>query len=62
MLFGVVTGVGRRMGVLDGVVIVEREGAALGEIWGVPFNQCRHSFVVMRERRTLPKLLWGRTC
>ena len=30
MLFGVVTGVGRRMGVLDGVVIIEGEPAVLG--------------------------------
>jgi len=30
MLFGVSSGVGRGMGVIDGVVIVEDEGAVLG--------------------------------
>jgi len=30
MLFGLVSGVGRGMGALDGVVIVKREGAVLG--------------------------------
>jgi len=30
MPFGMVSGVGRGMGVLDGVVIVEGEGAVLG--------------------------------
>ena len=30
MLFGTVIGVGRSMGVLDGVLIVEGEGAVLG--------------------------------
>ena len=30
MPFGVVSGVGRGLGVLDGVVIVEGEGAVLG--------------------------------
>jgi len=33
--FGVVSGVGQGMGVLDGVVIVKREGAVLGWIWGI---------------------------
>ena len=32
MPLGVVSGVGRGMGVLDGVVIVEREGAVLGRL------------------------------
>ena len=36
MPFGVVSGVGRGMGVLDGVEIVEEEGAVLGYILGVP--------------------------
>jgi len=31
MPFGTVSGVGRVFGVLDGVVIVEEEGAVLGE-------------------------------
>jgi len=30
MAFGMVSGVGRGMGILDGVVIVEEEGAVLG--------------------------------
>ena len=30
-----VNGVGRGVGVLDGVVTVEGEGAVLGRIWGV---------------------------
>ena len=36
MPFGVVRGVGRGMGVLDGVVIVEGEGAVLGVNLGHP--------------------------
>jgi len=36
MTFGLVSGVGRGMGVLDGVVIVEREGAVLGVNVGRP--------------------------
>jgi len=36
MLFGVVSGVSRGMGVLDGVVIVEREG----QILGIGASQC----------------------
>jgi len=32
MPFGVVSGVGRGMGVFDGVVIVEEEGAVLGVV------------------------------
>ena len=36
MLFGVVSGVGREMSVLDGVVIVEGEGAVLGVNLGRP--------------------------
>jgi len=38
MLFWVENGVGRRMGVLDEVVIVEREGAVLG-------GKCGHRVV-----------------
>jgi len=30
MPFGLVSGVGRGMGVLDGLMIIEREGAVLG--------------------------------
>ena len=36
MLFGIVSGVGRRMVVLDGVVIVEGEEAVLGVNLGHP--------------------------
>ena len=36
MPFGVLSGVGQGMGVLDGVVIVEREGAVLGMNVGRP--------------------------
>ena len=36
MPFGVVSGVGQRLGVLDGVVIVEGEGAVLGMNLGHP--------------------------
>ena len=36
MPFGMVNGVGRGMGVLDGVVIIEGEGAVLGVNLGVP--------------------------
>ena len=36
MLFGMVSGVGQMMGVLDGVVIVEGEGAVLGTNLGHP--------------------------
>jgi len=59
MPFGVVSGIGRGMGVLDGVVIVEGEGAVL------VVNLGRHivtngDFVeYVRERRAFLKLLWG---
>ena len=36
MTFEVVNGVGRGMGVLDGVVIVKGMGSFGGEIWGIP--------------------------
>ena len=36
MPFGVMKGVGQGMGVLDGVVIVEGEGAVLGVNLGLP--------------------------
>jgi len=58
--FGVVNGVDRGMGVLDGVVIVEGEGAVFGGEFGT--SRCNHwglCCVFMRERRALPKLLWG---
>jgi len=36
MPFGVVSGVGRGMGALDGVVIIEKEGVVLGVNLGHP--------------------------
>jgi len=36
MPFGVMSGIGRVMGVLDGVKIVEWEGAVLGVNVGIP--------------------------
>jgi len=36
MTFGMVSGVGQGMGVLDGVAIIKRERAVFGWIWGVP--------------------------
>ena len=49
------------MGVLDGVVIVEREGEDLGVNLGRPIVTNRGlCCVVVRKRRSLPKLLWGR--
>ena len=60
MPFRVVNEVGREMGVLDGVVIVEGEVAVLGIKCGASHcNQSGLCCVVVRERRTLPKLLWG---
>ena len=41
MPFGVVSGVGRGMGVLDGVVIVEGEGAVLGHLIVTNWNLLR---------------------
>jgi len=34
-------------------------GSFAGEFWASYCNQWGHSFVVVRERRTLLKLLWG---
>ena len=53
-----VSGVGRGIGALDGVVIVEREGAVLWVNVGRPIEINGDCCVVVRERRTLPKLLW----
>jgi len=39
MLFGMVSGVGRGMGILNGVVIVEEKGARLGEFGASHCNQ-----------------------
>ena len=58
MPFGVVSGVGREMGVLDGVVILEGEGTVCGEFGAFHCYQRELCCVVVRERRALPKLLW----
>jgi len=65
MPFGVVSGVGRGMGVVDGVVIVEGKGIVLkgrGEFRASHCNLWGLCCVVVRERRALPRLVWGRTC
>jgi len=51
--FGMVNGLGRVMGVLDGVVIVEGKGSFGGE-FGHPIVLC---CVVVREQCALPKFL-----
>ena len=59
MPFRLVSGVGRRMGVLDGVVIAEGEGALLWVNLGRPVATNGYFCCVeVRERRTVPKLLW----
>jgi len=55
MPFRVVSGVGRLMGVLDGWWS-SKKGQFWGWIWGVPLGLC---WIVVHERRTLLKLLWG---
>ena len=63
MPFGMVSGVGRWRGVLDGGGHRRREiGSFGGEFGASCCNQSGHSFVVVREQRALLKLLWGRTC
>jgi len=63
MPFGVLSGVGQGMGVLDGVVIVEREGAVLDVNLGrptqavVPFN---FSAVVAPIRDETPGAVLGK--
>ena len=59
--FGVMSGVGRGMGVLDGAAIVEGKEHFGGEFGASHCNQWGLCCVVVRERRTLPKLLWGKT-
>ena len=59
MLFGMVSGVGRGIGVLDGVMIVEEKMADLWSEFGASHcNQWGLCCIVARERRALPKLLW----
>jgi len=53
MPFGVVSGVGRGMGVLDGAVIVEGEGAVWGEFGASHCNQL--DSLRERRQRALPK-------
>jgi len=48
MPFGMVSGVGRRMGVLDGMVIVEGDGTVLGVnlgLWGGIVSTCDRLFL-----------------
>jgi len=58
MPFGVMSGVCRGMGVLDGVVIVEGKGSFGGKCCASHLNQCGLCCVAVRERRALPKLRW----
>jgi len=58
MLFGVVSAVGRGMGVLDRVGYLPRElGSFGGKCGAFHCKQWRLCCVVVQERRTLPKLL-----
>jgi len=57
MPFGMVSGVSRMMGVLDGVVIVEVEAAVLGVNLGRPTVTNGDCWIVLQERRALLKLL-----
>jgi len=56
MLFGMVSGVGRGMGVLDGGGNRQRgRGSFGGEFGAFHCNQWRLCCIVVRERRGLPK-------
>jgi len=57
MLFGVVSGVGRGMRVLNGVVIVEEEGAVLGVNVGHPV--VTNGIFCMRGRRGSSQITLG---
>jgi len=61
MPFGMVSGVGRGMGVLDGGGDHQR-GSFGGEPWAFDCNQWGLCCIVVGERRALPKLYWGKTC
>ena len=52
MPFDMVSGVGRGMGVLDGVLIV-KEGTVWGEFWASHYKRLEFSSVLMRQRRAL---------
>jgi len=59
MPFGVVSGVSRGMGVLDGVVVVEWGRGSFGGKCGASHcNLWGFCCVVVPERRAVPKLLW----
>jgi len=60
MPFWVMIGVGRRMGVLDGVEIVERDGAVLGVNVGCPI--VTNGILCMRGGNALFQNDFGRTC
>ena len=47
------------MGALDGVVILEGERAVLDEFEASRCDQWELYCIIVEERRTLPKLLWG---
>jgi len=58
---GVVSEVGRGMGVLDGVIIVEGKWQFWEWIWGVPFRSCAratHSSQITLRRRTCYSTHW----
>jgi len=54
-----VSGVGRGMGVLDGVVIIEGDGIVLGVNLEHPIvTNGSLCCLLVRQRRAFPKLLW----
>jgi len=59
MPFGVMSGVAQEMGVLDGDGYRRRERDSFGVEFGASHcNQWGLCRVIVRERRTLQKLLW----
>ena len=62
MSFGMVSGVGRGMDVLDGAVIVEREGAVLGLDFRRPIVTNRDLAAYLCESDALFPNYFGRTC
>jgi len=59
MPFGMVSGVGRRMGVLDGVVIVEGKGSFWGEFGASHGNQLGNCCVVVQKCVRDRAVVWG---
>jgi len=63
MPFGVVSGVGREMRVLDGVQIIEGEGAVWGWIWDIPLypmgNLLRSCEIACTDRDAICGGEWG---